>query len=193
LEDVDRHATPGFKRKGDLVVVIGGKPPVSLDGSEYLEIVHGRVAGRPPRPDLGAGKEIADLVRGMVCSGLVDTAHDISGGGEIVAVAEMALAGGLGIEYERGELERMTAGWGGGRADVALFGEGSGAFVVAVPEERWNGLQDVLVGVPYEAVGTTGGNRFKIGNLIDVRLSDLREAYERDLFERYAPEGGHIG
>jgi hypothetical protein len=51
----------------------------------------------------------------------------------------------------------------------------------------------VLVGVPYEAVGTTGGDRFKIGNLIDVRLSDLREAYERDLFERYAPEGGHIG
>ena len=193
LEDVDRHATPGFKRKGDLVVVIGGKPPVSLDGSEYLEIVHGRVAGRPPRPDLGAGKEIADLVRGMVCSGLVDTAHDISGGGEIVAVAEMALAGGLGIEYERGELERMTAGRGGGRADVALFGEGSGAFVVAVPEERWNGLQDVLVGVPYDAVGKTGGDRFKIGNLIDVRLSDLREAYEHDLFESYAPEGGHIG
>jgi hypothetical protein len=87
----------------------------------------------------------------------------------------------------------MTAGRGGGRADVALFGEGSGAFVVAVPEERWNGLQDVLVGVPYDAVGTTGGNRFKIGNLIDVRLSDLREAYERDLFESYAPEGGHIG
>src|SRR5918997_1578970 len=193
LEDVDRHATPGFKREGDMVVVIRGRSPASLDGSEYLEIVHGRVAGRPPRPDLGAGKEIADLVRGMVRSGLVDAAHDISGGGEIVAVAEMALAGGLGIEYERDELERMTAGRGRGRADVALFGEGSGAFVVAVPEERWNGLQDVLVGVPYDALGTTGGDGFKIGDLIDVRLSDLREAYERDLFESYAPEGGHIG
>jgi phosphoribosylformylglycinamidine synthase subunit PurL len=193
LEDVDRHASPGFKREGDLVVVIGGKPPVSLDGSEYLEIVHGRVAGRPPRPDLGAGKETSDLVRGMVRSGLVDTAHDISGGGEIVAVAEMALAGGLGIEYERGELERVTAGRGGGRADVALFGEGSGACVVTVSEERWNELQDVLVGFAYDAIGTTGGDRFKIGDLIDVRLSDLREAYERDLFESYAPEGGHIG
>ena len=100
LEDVDRHASPAFKREGDLVVVIGGGSPASLDGSEYLEIVHGRVAGRPPQPDLGAGKETADLVREMVRSGLVDTAHDVSGGGEIVAVAEMALAGGLGIEYE---------------------------------------------------------------------------------------------
>ena len=175
------------------MVVIGGKPPVSLDGSEYLEIVHGRVSGRPPQPDLGAGKAIADLVREMVRSGLVDTAHDISGGGEIVAVAEMALAGGLGIEYQESELQRMTAGRGGGRADVALFGEGNGAFVVAVPKERWSELQDALVGIAYDAVGTAGGDRFKIGDLIDVRLSDLKEVYERDLFESYAPEGGHIG
>jgi phosphoribosylformylglycinamidine synthase subunit PurL len=191
LEDVDRHASPGFKREGDLVVVIRGGTPASLDGSEYLEIIHGRVAGRPPRPDLGHGKETADLVREMVRSGLVDTAHDISGGGEIVAIAEMALAGGLGIEYEEGELERITGDR--GRTDVALFGEGSGAFVVAVPEERWGEVQDALVGFVYNVVGTTGGDRFGIGDLIDIELSDLREAYERDLFESYAPEGGHIG
>src|SRR3712207_5833727 len=126
MRDVNKHATPGFKREGDLVVIIGRGSPVSLDGSEYLEIVYGRVAGRPSPPDLGAGMETADLVREMVQSGLLDTAHDISGGGEIVAVAEMALAGGFGVEYEEGELERMAAG--GGRADLALFGEGSGAF-----------------------------------------------------------------
>ena len=174
------------------MVVIGDGSPVSLDGSEYLEIVHGRVWGRPPQPDLGAGKATADLVREMVRSGLIDTAHDISGGGEIVAVAEMALAGGLGVEYEEGELQRMTAGRGGGRADVALFGEGSGACVVTVSEERWNELQDVLVGFAYDVIGTTGGDRFQTGDLIDVKLSELREAYERDLFEVHAPEGGHI-
>jgi phosphoribosylformylglycinamidine synthase len=191
LEDVDRHASPGFKREGDLVVIIGRGSPGSLGGSEYLDIVHGRIAGRPSRPDLAAVKQTADLVRGMVRSGLVDTAHDISGGGEIVAIAEMALAGGLGIEYEEGELERMTAGR--GRADVALFGEGSGTFVVAVAEESWDEVQDALVEFAYDVVGTTGGDRFEIGDLIDVELSDLREAYERDLFESYVPEVGRIG
>jgi phosphoribosylformylglycinamidine (FGAM) synthase-like enzyme len=132
-------------------------------------------------------------VREMVRSGLVDTAHDISGGGEIVAVAEMALAGGLGMEYEEGVLERMIAGRGRGRADVALFGEGSGAFVVTVPEERFDELQNALVGFAYDVIGTTRKDRFEIGYLIDVELSDLREAYECDLFESYAPEGGHIG
>jgi phosphoribosylformylglycinamidine synthase len=191
LEDVERHASPVFKREGDLVAVIGAGSPVSLDGSEYLEIVHGRVAGRPPRPDLGAEKKTADLVRKMVRSGLVDTAHDISGGGEIVAVAELALAGGLGIEYGEDGLERMTAGR--GRADVAMFGEGGGAFVIAVPEERLDEVQIALAGFAYDVVGTTGGDRFEVGDLIDLELSDLREAYERDLFESYAPEGGHIG
>jgi hypothetical protein len=41
--------------------------------------------------------------------------------------------------------------------------------------------------------GRTGGNRFKVENLIDVSLEALGEVYERDLFEAYAPEGGHIG
>ncbi len=183
FEDVGRHATPGFKREGDMVVVIGGGSHVSLAGSEYAEVVHGRVAGRPPEPDLASEKRTADLVREMVRSGLVDTAHDVSGGGEIVAVAEMALAGGLGIEYEEGELERMTEGRGGGRRDVALFGESGDTFIVAVPEERWEELQDVLAqAAGYDQIGTVGGDSIKVGDAIDLKLSDLRRAYERDLF-----------
>ena len=183
VDDVRRTATPGFKREGDMVVMIGSGSPVHLTGSDYLEVFHGRVAGKPPEPDLGSEKKIADLVREMVRSGLVDTAHDISGGGEIVAVAEMALAGGLGIEYMEGEFERKTAGQGGDRADVALFGEEYGAFIVAVPWERWEDLQDALGGdVGYDQIGTVGGDSVRVGDVIDVSLSALRDAYERDLF-----------
>jgi phosphoribosylformylglycinamidine synthase II len=191
LEDVRHHATPAFKREGDMVVVIGNRPGVSLAGSEYLEIIHGRVAGKPPEPDLAVEKKTADLVRNMIRSGLVDTAHDVSGGGELVALAEMALAGGLGIEYEEDKLERMIAGRVGGRADVALFGEEPGGFVVAVSLERWDELQDALAEVPgYDQIGTVGGDRFKIGDLVDVSLQDLKGAYERDLFG--APGGAEI-
>jgi phosphoribosylformylglycinamidine synthase subunit PurL len=183
LEDVSRHATPALKREGDMVVVIGSGPEMTLAGSEYLEIVHGKVAGRPPEPDLLAGKKTSDLVRRLVAQGLVDTAHDVSGGGEIVALAEMALAGGLGFEYDVDVLERMIAGPGRGRADVAFFGEGAGDFIVAVPWERWYELQDALAEAPgYDQIGTVGGDRFKIGSHLDVSLQDLREVYERDLF-----------
>jgi phosphoribosylformylglycinamidine synthase subunit PurL len=183
FEDVSRHATPAFKREGDLVVAIGAGTPVSLAGSDYLEVVHGRVGGRPPDPQLAAEKEISDLVRGLIRAGIVDTAHDISGGGEVVAVAEMALAGGLGVEYLEDGFERKVTGQGAGRADVALFGEEPGAFLVTVPWERWAELQDALGGnVGYDQIGTVGGVSVKIPGYVDVNLSDLREAYERDLF-----------
>ena len=189
LEDVERHATPGFKRAGDIVVVLGGAPSEEspLAGSDYLDVVHGKVAGRPPGPDLAAEREASDLVRGMIRSGLVDTAHDLSGGGEAVALAEMALAGGIGFEYEDHEIESIV---GDGRAVEILFGEEGAGFLVAVPEERWDDLQGALSRVSYDVVGYTGGDRFKIGGLIDLSLNEMREAYERDLFG--APGGAEV-
>jgi phosphoribosylformylglycinamidine synthase subunit PurL len=192
LNDANRHATPAFKREGDIIVVIGEGWRTSLAGSEYLEVVQGRVAGRPPEPDLAAEKEYSDLVRRLVADGLIDTAHDISGGGEAVALAEMALAGGLGVEYEEIEADLRADGPGGRRTDTALFGENGASFLVAVPEEQWDELQKALSGVPYDSIARVGGDSIKIGNLIDIGLNDLSEAYKRDLFETHAPEGGHI-
>jgi phosphoribosylformylglycinamidine synthase subunit PurL len=193
LEDVDRHATPDFKREGDMVVAIRRGWRSSLAGSEYLEVIHDRVAGEPPVPNLPDEKECADLVRRVICAGIVDTAHDVSGGGEVVALVEMALSGGLGVVYEGDMVEDLIQGKSGGRADVGLFGEGGTSFLIAVQERRWDDLQNALGDVPYDWVARVGGDRFKVGDLIDLSLDELKIAYERDLFEAHAPNGGHIG
>jgi hypothetical protein len=54
-------------------------------------------------------------------------------------------------------------------------------------------LEEHLEGVHYARIGRTGGGRVKVSGSIDAGLDELREAYERDLFERHAPEGGHLG
>ncbi|TCJ16926.1 phosphoribosylformylglycinamidine synthase subunit PurL [Rubrobacter taiwanensis] len=173
LEDVSCHATPGFGREGDVVAVVGASGRASLAGSEYLEIVHGRVAGRPPEPDLALEKECADRVRRLIAEGLVDTAHDISSGGLAVALAEMAIAGGVGVEVEVGS---------GRRPDVELFGEAGGQILIAVPGERWDEVREALAGVPWQIIGRTGGGGLKIGGFVDLKLEELRGAYGRDLF-----------
>jgi phosphoribosylformylglycinamidine synthase subunit PurL len=183
FEDVGRHATPGIKREGDALVLVGDFRPV-LGGCDYLEIVHARVAGAPPTSDLTSGKAISDAVRRAIAAGVVDTAHDLSGGGLAVALAEMALCGGVGVEA------RLLPG---GRQDVALFGEVGGCILVAVPEGRLGELEEHLKGAHHSRLGGAGGERLKVSGLIDVGLDELREAYERDLFERHAPEGGHLG
>ncbi|MDP8949297.1 MAG: phosphoribosylformylglycinamidine synthase subunit PurL [Actinomycetota bacterium] len=185
FEDVGRHATPGIKREEDAVVLVGDFRPV-LGGSDYLEIVYGRIAGAPPATDLVSEKEVSDAVRRAVATGVVDTAHDLSGGGLAVALAEMALSSEAGIGAE----VRLLPG---GRQDVALFGEVRGCILLAVPEERLGELEEHLGGVPHAWIGGTGGERLKVGGVIDAGLDELGEAYERDLFERHAPEGGHLG
>jgi len=193
MKDVNRHATPGFKREDDMVVIIGesyGRDS-SLAGSEYLEIVHGQVRGLPRANDLAEEKKCGDLVRSMIQSGLVDTAHDISEGGGAVALAEMALAGGIGFDFY-GEVDVEEA-LREVRADAFLFGETGGNFLIAFPPDRYDDVQDALGGFSYDRLGDATGHRFKVGDLIDLSLDELRKAYERDLFETYAPEGGHIG
>lgn len=183
FEDVRNRATPGIKRAGDALVLAGDFRPV-LGGSDYLEIVHGRVAGAPPVPDLLSEQAVADAVRNAIAASVVDTAHDLSGGGLAVALAEIVLAGGIGVEA------KLLPG---GRQDVALFGEAGGCVLLAVPEERLGELEELLGGVHYSRIGRTGGERLVISGFVDLSLDELFAAYERDLFERHAPEGGHLG
>ena len=81
----------------------------------------------------------------------------------------------------------------GGRQDVALFGESGGCILLAVPEARLAELEEHLEDVHYSRIGHTGGERLKVLGLVNLALDELEEAYERDLFERHAPEGGQIG
>ena len=185
FEDVSRRATPGIKREGDAVVLVGDFWP-ALDGSDYLEVMHGRIAGTPPVPDLTSERAVADAVRRAISAGVVDTAHDLSGGGLAVALTEMALAGEAGIGAEVQLLP-------GGRQDVALFGESGGCILLAVPEARLVELEEHLEGVHYSLIGRTGGEGLKVVGLVNLALDKVEEAYEQDLFERHAPEGGQIG
>jgi phosphoribosylformylglycinamidine synthase len=79
--------------------------------------VHGQVAGTPAAPDLASEKTASDAVRRAISAGVLDTAHDLSGGGLAVALAEMTLCEGIGAEAQLLP---------GGRQDVALFGEVEG-------------------------------------------------------------------
>src|SRR6202023_1798053 len=96
MADAGTAVDLALKRDGDAVILIGdtsGHLGVSL----YLREIEGREAGPPPPVDFSAERRNGDFVRAMIQGGFVAACHDLSDGGLLVALAEMAMAGMRGL------------------------------------------------------------------------------------------------
>ncbi|HEY3071034.1 MAG TPA: phosphoribosylformylglycinamidine synthase subunit PurL [Gaiellaceae bacterium] len=150
----DVRLAPGAWREGDAVFVVGA-PELTLDGSEYQALFLGGPAGRPPWPELAAE---AALVRFLWrASPVLTCAHDAAEGGLAVALAEVALAAGIGARIE---LEDDAMTW---------FGEGGGLAAVSISADD----ASILEAVPHRKLGVVGGQK-----LLGVEVSELQNAYE---------------
>ncbi len=182
LEDASRHLVAGFQQPGAPVYLLGApveQPASTLSGSEYLEAIHGRVAGLPS-VDLDAEYRLQRLVLKAHAEGLLLSAHDCSDGGLAVTLAECAV---LDKRAFTGTVD-VT-----GRLDAALFGEAQGRIVVSlVPDVFRQGggaarLHDLAreMGVPCTLIGRTSeGDGFTFG-AITTTVSALCEAFETGL------------
>jgi phosphoribosylformylglycinamidine synthase len=165
IDDVARTATLGFKAPGDAIFVVGDTSGW-LGQSLYLREFAGREDGAPPPVDLAAEKRNGEFVRDLIRRRAVNACHDVSDGGLLVAVAEMALAGGLGAALD----PHPTAL----PAHAFWFGEDQARYVVAArtPEAI------VAAGVPMRRIGTVGGDRLTLSGADAISLSDLRRVHE---------------
>ena len=93
LDDFAKSASIAFKAADEMIVLLG-ETNGWLGQSIYLREICGREEGAPPPVDLMAERRSGDFVRGLIDEKVVTAVHDISDGGLLVAVAEMALASG---------------------------------------------------------------------------------------------------
>jgi phosphoribosylformylglycinamidine synthase len=169
LEDASKRTTMAFRDEGDVVVLLG-ETADELGGSEYLSIVHGVIAGAPPalviEDELAIHRALLDVIE----AGLVKSAHDCSEGGVAVALAECALAGGIGA----------TVALDDDLAPVpSLFSETQGRIVLTCAESDADKVIDELIAhrVLFSVIGEVGGDRLVIEDKIDVALADLEQAW----------------
>ncbi len=159
MADHEAMATIAIKAEGECLAVIGPCYP-DLGQSLWLREIHGREDGEPPRVDLGDERFHAEVVRQLIAEGAVTAVHDISDGGLLVAAAEMALAGNIGIT-----LDAMDTPF--------AFNESQSRYLVTYPADKPLDRSKV----PFEQIGTTGGDALVV-NGQPVALSALREASE---------------
>ena len=159
------------KGEGDLLVAIG-REAGHLGQSLYQLIVTGKLEGAPPPVDLADEIKAGNLVRALIREGKVRAVHDVSDGGLLVAIAEMALAGGIGVQlfpYE-GKLP----------AHAAWFGEDQGRYVLeAAPELAEEILERArLLALPARVVGRIGGDGLTLKGEDRLGLASLQSAHE---------------
>jgi phosphoribosylformylglycinamidine synthase II len=151
IDDIARAMSPGFKRQGDAVVLLGANRE-ELGGSEYLRTVHRVERGAPPQIDLGEELRVHDVCREAISRNLIRSAHDISEGGLAVCLAECCLlaAPRIGCEIELDDELRT---------DALLFGESQSRIIVSVPNAKLRPLLELArkKRIIAQVIGKVGG------------------------------------
>lgn len=174
IDDHTTAAAAALTKEGETLVLIG-ETEGHLGQSLYLREIIGLETGAPPPVDLEAEKRNGDFVRDVITSGKVSTCNDVSDGGVLVAVAEMALGskvgGGIGATIQVPDGDIPAHAW--------LFGEDQGRYVLST-----DNAEDLLkaaekAGVPAIQIGITGGKGLSLlGGTKEMALSVLSQANE---------------
>ena len=119
LADWKRSATLAFKADGEIILLIGNAPQW-LGRSMYLQAICGREEGAPPPVDLALERAHGDFVRAAIAEGWLTAVHDVADGGLLLAIAEMAMASGIGAICSRRQPGWWRMGFGLARTRPAI-------------------------------------------------------------------------
>ncbi|MAS12704.1 MAG: phosphoribosylformylglycinamidine synthase II [Nitratireductor sp.] len=169
IPDWQQAARAAFAAEGEAIVLIGAPEGwgTHLGQSVYLRDIHGCAEGPPPPVDLAHEKRTGDLVRGLIRSGALTATHDCSDGGLAVALAEMAIASGIGATIDAPK-----------NAIPAFFGEDQGRYVATTAKADAVLSAARTAGVAAVIIGTTGGDVLALGDAAPVPVTALKEAHE---------------
>jgi phosphoribosylformylglycinamidine synthase len=171
LDDFEKSMTLAFNADGAELLLVG-ETVGWLGQSLYLRDVCGREEGAPPPVDLAAEWRNGGLIRKLIQDGCVTAVHDVSDGGLLIALAEMAMASGIGA--------RLASAPPAIPAHAFWFGEDQGRYVVGVAPHK---LDEVLhafgsARIAVQRLGTTGGDALTLPGERPILLSVLRESFE---------------
>jgi phosphoribosylformylglycinamidine synthase subunit PurL len=168
IDEFTKSMTIAFKGEGEAILVIG-ETRGWLGQSLYLRELCGREDGAPPPVDLAAERRHGDFVRTLIRDGLITAAHDVSDGGLLVALAEMAITSGNGAVLESPSELPAHAFW---------FGEDQARYVVTARNVEQIMERAKAAGVPLTPLGATGGAVVSLSGERPLRVADLKQRFE---------------
>ena len=170
IADYAKTMTMRFKAVGHYLWLVGLSEN-HVGQSLWLRHVAGREDGPPPPVSLGDERRTGEFVASTIRDGLVTAVHDVSDGGVLVAAAEMALAGGIGVDIDWAFCRDL--------APTGLFGEAQGRYLVTSEHIEF-GAAASAADIPVRFIGRVGGDTIQDSEraMFAVNLAHLRAAHE---------------
>ena len=181
IPDIRAAVSMDVKALGNLLYIVG-ETFKELGGSEYYKL-RGHMGKTVPKVRAAHAKKTFSAVTKAIDLGLVKACHDLSEGGLAVAAAEMALAGGYGVELDLREVPSRAVN----RSDFLLFSESNSRFLLEVPEKIKGDFEAVMKGKACAEIGKVVKNpRLIVYGLdgavaVDSSLKDLRGSWKETL------------
>jgi phosphoribosylformylglycinamidine synthase subunit PurL len=169
IDDFTKSATLAFKAADEAILLVGDTKGW-LGQSLYLRDICGREEGAPPPVDLEAERRNGDFVRALIAEGVATAVHDVSDGGLLVAVAEMAMASGIGAELDAAPFA----------AHAFWFGEDQARYVLTVRAAAADKVvaRARAAAVPVRLLGTTGGDALTLAAERPILVAKLSKSFE---------------
>ena len=176
LDSLDHFSTPSIKRENDNIIILG-ETKGHLCQSIYAYEIFGDSKGLPPKVDLLMEKKIGDTVRDLVKKLKIDTVHDISDGGLLIALTEMSVAGNIGFDLDVSQ-KNLDNGF--------LFGEDQGRYIILVEDKNLSETIEYIEknNISYSSIGKSCGNKIIIDKNNEADIEEIRDLYE-NWFENY--------
>jgi phosphoribosylformylglycinamidine synthase II len=180
VDDVNKCVTMDAKKAGNLIFIVGHTKN-ELGCSHYYKI-HNELGANVPTLDLEKGPMIVERICRAIAEGLVVSCHDCSEGGLAVALAEMAFAGGLGIEADLRALPKTADCT---RSDIHLFSESNSRFIVEVQPDKFDAFAKLMLNLPFGQIGKVVEEPRLVvrsangGEVINAEIKVLKEAWQK--------------
>lgn len=176
IEDLKSVTTSYFKEEGDLIYLLGGDNE-EIGGSEYMKIIHNLVKGDCPRLDLQTEKRLQDVLANLIGIRSIKSAHDISEGGIVCALAECCV---MNKSKMVGAIVNIPIGT---REDFTFFSESQSRVIVSISPENQVLFEESVksYGIPFTSLGRVSGSSLKLNNRIEFELSKLSDIYHNTL------------
>lgn len=172
VEDLKHITTSYFKDEGDVIYLLG-EDKEEICGSEYLKVVYNIAAGDCPVINLDEEKRLQDSLLNLIRLGLIKSAHDISEGGVVSAIAECCI---INQEEKIGcEVEIPIKS----RTDLSLFSESQSRVIITVSKEKTSELENELklMKLKFTKLGLVGGTILKFKDLFEITVKEISDIY----------------